>query len=433
MSKFQIAVIGIFGLLIIVSVIVFARYKGSGARQIEVAIWGTIPGTDFTRIIEKTSLYNSKQIKVIYVEKNPSTFDRDFVEALAAGVGPDLFILPHDKIYKQKNKIILIPYKSFSERLFKDSFIEGAEIYLDREGIIALPIMVDPLVMYWNRSIFTDARITQPPKYWDEFYALAKDISIKDGALNISRSLVSLGEYKNVTNAKEIIATLMMQAGAPIVKREGDTIRIVMNESSCPKLILPPAEAAVNFYTEFSNPVKPFYSWNRSMPLSATYFLSGDMALYFGFSSEIFDIQKKNPNLNFDLAAVPVSREPGSADCKINVSYAKFYGLAISRGSKNSNAAFAVASILSSNQGISAIAEVLNMPPVRRDLLSQKPTKAYQSVFYDSAILSKAWLDPDPEATSDIFSRMIDGITSGRERTSTAVSRASRELSDLFK
>ena len=433
MSKFQLVVIGIFSLLIIVSVIIFARYKGSGVDQINVVIWGTISTADFGRIIEKTTLYNNKLLEVAYLEKDLETFDEELVEALAAGGGPDLFLLPHDKIEKQKNKITLIPFKSFSQRAFKDSFIEGSEIYLDPEGIIALPFIVDPLVMYWNRNIFTDAKKTMPPKYWDEFYSLASEISKKDGALNISQSLVSFGEYRNVTNAKEIISTLMMQAGTPIVKKEGGIGRSVMNESSCLKLILPPGEAAVNFYTEFGNPVKPFYSWNRSMPLSLVYFLSGDLALYFGFSSEIFDIQKKNPNLNFDVTTVPTSREPATAECGINISYARFYGLSISHGSRNPNAAFAVASILTSTQGISAVVEVLNISPVRRDLLSQRPNDAYKSVFYDSAIRSRSWLDPDPAASDDIFARMIEDITSGRERTSTAVSKADRELSDLFR
>ncbi|MEK9185873.1 MAG: extracellular solute-binding protein, partial [Patescibacteria group bacterium] len=282
--------------------------------------------------------------------------------------------------------------------------------------------------------IFTDGKITQPPKHWDEFFTLAPQISKKDGALNISRSLVAFGEYRNVTNAKAIIATLLMQAGTPIVKNTGDLLRSVLNESSCPKFILPPGETAVNFYTEFGNPAKPFYSWNRSMSPSAAYFLSGDLALYFGFSSEIFDIQKKNPNLNFDVAAIPTSRESAPRECPTNnISYAKFLGVAISRGSKNPGAAFAIASILTSAQGVSAVSEVLNMPPVRRDLLSQKPADAYKSVFYDSAIRSRAWLDPSPEATNDIFAKMIESITSGRERASSAVSRASGELSNLFK
>lgn len=425
-SKFQLALIGVFGLIIIVSVIVFSKYQGNSSNMAEVVVWGSLKTQDFQKIIDTTTLRNNELLKVTYVEKEPETFEEQFVEALAAGGGPDLFLLPHDRIIRQKNKVFIIPYKSFSERAFKDAFIEGSEIYLDPQGIIALPMIVDPLVMYWNRSVFNDAKITSPPKYWDEFYSLSSSISKKDGALNIQRSLVSLGEYRNVSNAKAILSTLMMQAGTPIVQRFGDVIRSVMVDSFNMPVI--PGEAATNFYTEFSNPIKPFYSWNRSMPPSQTYFLSGDMGLYFGFASEILTIQLKNPNLNFDVAPMPTSREGG-----VNTAYGKFYGLAISRGSKNPGAALAVASLISSKQGISAVSDVLNLPPVRRDLLATRPTDAYKSVFYDSAIRARAWLDPDPKLTDDIFTRMIESITSGRERTSMALVRASRELTDLFK
>src|SRR3989344_31000 len=426
MSKFQVIILGVFGILIIVSVIIFSKYQGGGVEQAEVSIWGNVNPEVFQSIISKTSLYNNEAYKISYSYKEEALFDDEYVEALASGNGPDLFLLPHDKIVKQKNKITLIPYDAFSERMFKDSFIEGSEIYLDPTGIVALPVIVDPLVMYWSRKVFTDAKLTSPPKYWDEFYSLAGLISKKDGALNIQKSLVSFGEYNNVSNAKAIISNLMMQAGTPIVQRFGDDTRSVMADSFEKPVI--PGEAAVNFYTEFSNPVKPYYSWNRSMPLSQTYFLSGDMALYFGFASEIALIQLKNPNLNFDVSSVPTSKDSGN-----NVSYGKFYGFAISRGSKNANAAFGVASILSSREGALAISEALGVPPARRDLLGTKALDANQAVFYESALRSKAWLDPEPTATAKIFANMIESITSGRERTSAAVVKASREITELFK
>ena len=279
MSKFQIILLGVFGLIIVFSVIVFSKYKGSSGNAAEVTLWGTVAVTDWGDIIQGTSLHNNKTLKVNYVEKNAETIDLEFVEAIAAGGGPDLIILPHYKIEKQKNKLIVIPYKSYSARDFKDAFIEGAEIYLSTEGVVALPIMVDPLVMYWNRTIFTDASLTEPPKYWDEFYALTQAISQKDGALNVSRSAVSLGEYGNVSNAKEILSTLMMQAGTPIVDNSGPRpISVMASAFGKP---INPADAAVNFYTQFSNPSKTFYSWNRSLPESSSYFLSGKLGIYF--------------------------------------------------------------------------------------------------------------------------------------------------------
>jgi ABC-type glycerol-3-phosphate transport system substrate-binding protein len=425
MNKFQIILMGVFGVFLIGGIIIFSTYKGGSQNAVDVVIWGTIPQNDFANIIQQTSLYQSKEFNIQYVEKSADNFDADFIESLASNTGPDIFMLPSEKILKHRNKILAIPYNIFTQRQFKDSFIEGSEIYMVPEGVLALPISVDPLVMYWNRSIFTDANITEPPKYWDEFYDLASAISKKDGALNILRSAVALGEFANISYAKEIISNLAMQAGTPITEWNGDKVQSVFASSLGKPTI--PAEAAINFYTEFSNPSKPSYSWNRSLPNSTDYFLSGDLALYFGFASEISNLQLKNPNLNFDVAVVPVSREGG-----VNVSYANFNALAITKSSKNQAAAFSVISILSNAEGAKAFNKILKLPPARRDLLNLKPSEAFQSVFYDSAIRSKAWLDPSPTDTNAIFKDMTESVTSGRARTGEAITKAHQELSSLL-
>lgn len=416
---------GIFGLFLIGGVIVFSAYRGSSEDAATVVVWGTISQNDFSKIIQKTSLYQSKEYNVQYVEKTAENFDAEFIESLASGDGPDLFMLPSSKILRHRNKIFAIPYSVFTERQFKNDFLEGAEIYMTPDGVIALPIAVDPLVMYWNRSMFTNAKETQPPKYWDEFYDLVAKMSKKDGALNILKSTVAFGEFANIAHAKEIILNLAIQAGNPVTVWDGSKVSSVFADSFGKPIV--PAEAAVNFYTEFSNPAKASYSWNRSLANSTNYFLGDDLALYFGFASEIAGLQLKNPNLNFDVAIVPVSREGGS-----NISYANFMGLAITKSSQNPNAAFAVSYALSSFEGAAAIAEVLNLPPARRDLLKKKPAGAFLSVFYDSAIRSKAWLDPNPTETDLVFKNMIESITSGRARTSEAVIKVNRELANLL-
>lgn len=425
MTKFQMILMGVFGVFLIGGVIIFSTYKGSSKEAITVVVWGTIPQISFNDIIQSTSLYQSKEFNIQYVEKTEEDFDANFIEALASGTGPDIFMLPSGKILKHRNKIFAIPYNVFTERQFKDSFIEGTEVYMAPEGVLALPILVNPLVMYWNRSIFTEAKITQPPKYWDEFYNLANIISKKDGALNILRSAVAFGEFSNISHAKEIILNLAMQAGTPLTVWSGNKVQSVFADSFSKPIM--PAEAAVNFYTEFGNPSKLSYSWNRSLPNSTNYFLSGDLALYFGFASEIGNLQMKNPNLNFDVATIPVSREGG-----VNVSFANFNAFAITKSSKNPNIAFSVISILSGTDSAKAFNKILKLPPARRDLLSQRPVNAYESVFYDSAIRAKAWLDPSPVETNAVFKSMIESITSGRARTGEAIIKAQRELSSLL-
>lgn len=425
MSKFQIIFTGIFGVFVVIGVIVFASYRGSSDSQTSVVVWGSIPNYEFMDVVDRTSLKESKLYSVEYVEKNEDTFDEEFVEALASGKGPDLFIISSEKLIKHSNKIVNIPYSVLSQRQFRNSFIEGAEIFTNTEGILALPIGVDPLIMYWNRSIFNQSLITNPPRYWDEFYDLASKISKKDGALNIQKSAVAMGEFANINNAKELVSSLVMQGGNSIVVSgyEGklETVFDYGKDGA-----VAPAYSALNFYTEFSNPVKSSYSWNRSLPSSRDYFLSGNLGMYFGFGSDISKLQIQNPNLNFDVAVLPFSREQEP------VNYGKFYALAITRSSQKINPAFSVANILST-EGAKYFSEILNIAPVRRDLLSEKQTDAYRSVFYEGAIRSRAWLDPDPEKTNVIFKNMIESITSGRSRISEAISRASKEIELLTK
>jgi ABC-type glycerol-3-phosphate transport system substrate-binding protein len=426
MTKFQLIITGVFGLFIIFGVAVFSTYRGSTQNAVNVVVWGTIPQSVFENIVQKTSLYQSKEYKVTYVQKSEERFDRDFIEALASGVGPDLFMLRSDKILTHRNKVYPIPYNVFTQRQFRDSFIQGAEIYMSPEGVLGIPLYVDPLVMYWNRSIFNQSLETKPPQYWDEFYRLAPIISIKDGSLNILRSTVAFGEYANISNAKAVLLNLAMQAGTSVIDWAQFGPRVTFASSYSKPII--PSEAAVNFYTEFSNPSRTTYSWNRSLPNSTTYFLSGDLAMYFGFASEITNLQVRNPNLNFDVAPVPTSREGGESFV-----YSNFNSFAITNASRNKAASFAVASILTDRTNSLAFSKAIKLPPVRRDLLNQRQTDAYEIVFYNSAINARAWLDPNPIETNIVFRDMIESITSGRSRMVEAINRANSSLANLLK
>ncbi len=425
MTKFQVFLFGTFLVFIVVGVFIFSNYRGDSEGSVPVVVWGTLPTNTFQSAVQVSGLYQNESYSVTYVEKSEDSIDADFIEALASGSGPDLFLLPSNKIILHRNKIYALPYDLITERDFKDYFIEGSEIYMTPEGVVGLPLLVDPLVMYWNRDIFTDVGLVATPKYWDEFFDLAAKISVKDGALNVSRSAVAFGEYANIANAKDIVLNLALQAGTPITIWENGKVRSVFAESLGKPTV--PGDAAVNFYTEFSNPSKASYSWNRALPNSTNFFLAGDLALYFGFASEIGTLQLKNPNLNFDVASTPLSREGG-----VNVSLGNYLGVSVVKASKNPAAAYAVASILAGTDSVKALSQALDLPPARRDLLSERQVSAHRSVFYTSAIRSRSWLDPSPKVSNTIFKDMIESITSGRARAGEAVTRVERELNALF-
>ena len=425
MSKFKIVVTAIFAISFVIGIIIFAMYRSSSQSASNVVVWGTISNEAFDAAYKNSSLAKNKLINTTYVKKSPADFDSQFIEALADGVGPDVLILRDDNIYKNRNKILVIPYKSYSARDFKTRFIEGGEIFLGTDGVLALPFIVDPLVMYWNRDMFSNSLISQTPVYWDEMYDLSKKMTVKDSSANIMQSSLSFGEWKNVNNAKEIISLLMLQAGPPITTTNGTSYySVIDNPLDYP---VAPGVSALNYYTQFSNPTATSYSWNRSLPTSLNFFLSGNLAMYFGFASEIFSIQQKNPNLNFDVANVPQIRES-----KKKINYGHFYGLAISKQSKVAPAAFSVINALTEPTSIQSLEGVTNLPPVRRDLISGKPTDAFRATFYTSALIAHSWIDPDSAATTDIFRNMIESITSGQIRVIGSLTEASQNINALF-
>lgn len=429
MSKFQLLFTGIFAVFIIVGVIIFATSGRGGSSENlgNVVVWGTMDPVQFDSFLRQSEIVDDRTVSLTYVQKNKDTFDTEFIEALASQTGPDVFFLSQDSIVKHQDKILTIPYSNYSERTFKEGFIEEGELYLTSAGVLGVPFMVDPLVTYWNRDIFSNASVSVPPKNWSELYDFSTKLTTKDTNLNITQSAVALGEYNNISNAFELISLLAMQAGSPIVSRSAnDTINSVFAEQfSFP---VAPANRAVTFYTDFSNPLKPYYSWNRAMPLSKNYFLSGDLAIYFGFASEFADIRLKNPNLNFGVAPMLQSKDSGRT-----ITFGRMTALAIPKNSKNVAGAFKAVSLMTSSKAIAELADVTGMPPVRRELLATRPSEDYLSVFYDAAVQSRAWLSPELSRVNPIFREMVESITSGRAMPTEAIYKASSQLNLLYR
>ena len=289
MKPFQITVLGIFGFFIIVGVFLFATYRSGGGENsgpAEALVWGTLPQETIDSTLRAFGVENTNTLSVTYREIPEDSFDAVLVEALASGEGPDLVILPHDLILRHRNKIQAIPFESYTERDFRDRFIDGADIFLEQSGIIALPFNVDPLVLYWNRTLLSNASIPQAPRYWDELESIVPTLALVDESLAIQQSAIPFGEFLNVAHAKEILATLIMQAGSPIVARN-EREQPVSYLSARLGASTAPGESALRFYTEFSNPSKALYTWNRALPVSTNAFLSGDLAFYPGYASEL--------------------------------------------------------------------------------------------------------------------------------------------------
>ena len=425
-GNFQIIILVVFIAAAIFGVLVFAGVIPLGGGRAgslgTVVLWGTAPVQSLVKPLEDFNRANPT-FTVKYEQKSLDTFNQDLLEALASGTGPDMFFLSDDLVFNYANKIFAIPYTSYSLTTFKNVFAGAGEVFLNSKGILAFPMSIDPLVMYYNRGMFDASGVVYPPATWNDLADIAPIITKKDDSNKIIKSAVALGHYANVIHAKDILTALFMQAGNPIILEKDGVFNSALG-SSIGNYNL---NSILKFYTDFADPGNAVYSWNKSFPNSNDVFSKEDLAIYFGYASELQSLVNKNPNENFFVAGIPQIK-----NAKFNSTGARVTGIAISSASKNLITAFTAANLLATSDFAVKFATAIGAMPARRDLLAIKPQDAYSPIFYSSALYAKSWLDPSPKDTDSIFSNMVNAVISGNLSVEDAIRDANSKMDLLL-
>lgn len=427
LNPFQIALFVIFAGLAALAMAFFANQKGASQSANglvgSVTIWGTIRSpfvNEFFKELKKTN----EKLTVTYIEKDSKTFRQDLLQAIATGKGPDIVFLPHDALIANADLLYAVPYESYPQRAYLDTYVGEAELYLTPSGILGFPLTVDPLMLYYNKALFEAEGIVDTPKTWVAFAELVPKLTKKDKAGNITQSAVALGLYNNVDNAKDIIATLLLQSGNPIMGLSGNSIVPFLRQNNLTPTVL-------NFYLQFANPLNELYTWNSAFENSQAAFISEKTAMYFGYASELPAIAMKNPNLNFDI--IPM---PQSVAAKKVLTLGNMYGLSLLRTSKSFNTAFAVANIMSGTQFVGGFVNAVNLSypvaPARKDLLKTPPKNIYSPIVYNSGLVARGWLDPGRELSGPVFKDMINNILTGVASIDQAIGEANERLSTMI-
>jgi len=428
MNNFKLVMIILFVFGAVLGVFIFAGFINLDKASVvsgptgTVTLWGTATPAVMNPIID--DINNNNTFKIKYVRIGAQTFEQDLLEAIALDQGPDLFFLEDNLAFKYSNKIYPIPYTSYPLVTFKNNFVNAGEVFLDSRGILALPITVDPLMLYYNRTMLDSNNIIYPPSYWDEFTSFVKTFTKKDINQEIIQSAFALGQFSNISHAKYIISTLFMQTGNPIVERKDFIIRSTINE---PTQNPNNPTSSLAFYTSFSDPLKPNYSWNKSLPLSIDSFSKEDLAFYFGFASDLQVLLNKNPNQDFQVAPVPQLR-----NSNFKTTSAKVTGIAVSAFSNKKDTALAALYKLADVKYAEMYSFSQYVPPARRDLLAKNRTDSYFPVFYSSALFARSWLDPSATDSNNIFRGMVEQVLSNAREPEDAILNANNRLNLLL-
>lgn len=416
MKPFQLILTATFVIFAIIGLLVFAGADGGGSKNAigSVVIWGTLPKEQVRGTLEEVRKIRTDFDAVTYIEVAFDEFHTVYTEALAANRGPDMLLVPHTLLLPEVETIAALSFDTISLRDFEDTFITGAEIAIASGAYYGVPVGIDPLVMYYNKNMFNSARVSEAPKYWEQFIGLTPRFVEKTGGFSIEKSFVALGAYTNITHAEKILASFFFQVGSPIRGNDGK-VALVGGENE-------DVESALRFYTEFANPNTSAYSWNKSIKQDRQAFLANDLAVYFAPASEGASLRLANPNLSIGTAAFP-QLEGGEP-----VIYADVYVLATPKDARSTTASQTAALAFTSTAVAEVFSQKTGIVPVRRSLVGREQKDPLTELAYDQAFIAKGWLSPQPFKVDAAFSAMVDDVVSGRSTAEEALTKAQRAL-----
>lgn len=405
--------------------------RGGGTVKTNIEFWTPEGNRETWGAVLEAYQASGSNVSVTVIQKNPATYYAELLDALAAGKGPDVFLLYDRDILRFADKITPLPQSvfDFGPLDLRNAFTDfAAEILVRGEDrrIIGLPLWLDTLALFYNRDIFNSANVPNPPATWNELSDIAPRLTQISTTRSIIRAGAALGGSLNIERATDILSALMLQSGSKIIDTTtGMTDMGKTIEAGGARIN--PSEQALNFYTSFAMPAKRTYSWAQNMPNGFDAFASLRAALVFGYQNDLAKIRAKNPNINMSVAPLP---QTGTDAVKIN--YGTIGFLTASRITKSPSAAWHFVLFATSREGASLYLQSSGRPPARRDLVTVPAPTTDLQVFYNQSLSARGWLQPDENRVRSIFNEMIENVLVGKFQPVESAEQARGRLEQLL-
>lgn len=96
----------------------------------------------------------------------------------------------YQTILSQAERIYPYPVASFGEKAFKDTYVDGSSVLFTPSGALALPVSVEPMVLFYNRSLLSKHGVVNPPSSWAEVEEITPALTLRDKEAFLSQRLL---------------------------------------------------------------------------------------------------------------------------------------------------------------------------------------------------------------------------------------------------
>jgi len=459
-------------IIILFAVIIFA---GAGCKSkksnyaVKLDVWGTFDNTN--AYSDSFAVYENinKNIEPIeYHKMTLESYKEDLLGALAAGNGPDIFMIHNSWIPDFQDKIVPAPEYMMTEQEFRETFVDVvADDFVIDGQIYGTPLSVDSLALYYNKDIFNAGGVTQSPKTWEEFNAAVKTLTKIDEFGNINQSGAAIGTAFNVNRSTDILTAMMIQNGAEMSDPETKRITFAEPVQKDGKSVVP-GEQALKYYTDFASAAEPIYTWNKNQNYSIDEFFEGNTAMMINYSYHYDTIKAKNAKLNFAVADLPQISLDSVGD---QANFANYWTFVVAKNKQPTQSLeegaiqvtnemrvheawqFLRALSFPTTNGIvvqNAVSgesstynvefdltqkylEMTGKPAARRDLIEKQKTDVRLGAFAKGNLIARSWWRNNAIAVDAIFADMIDSVNTGKSSVHDAIEQGARRSEQWMK
>ena len=381
----------ILGLILVVGLVFLIIKVGlprfQKPEEITLTYWGLWEPESVMRQVIADWNEDNPNIKINYSMQSKLQYRERVRSALARGEGPDIFRYHVTWLPMFKARRDPVSTEVMSSSQFGATFYPVAANQL-RSGTsyLGIPLEIDTLALFYNKDIFQTAGKT-PPTTWDELRRVAIELTTHDEAGRIQTAGVALGTTNNIEHWSVILRLMMLQNEANLANPTG-----------------PLAQDTLTFYTIFN---KEDRVWDLTLPNSMLAFANGDLAMYFGYSWDVFEIQNINPDLEFGVVEAP--QLAGT-----NISWASFWVEGVNNRSEHKEEAWEFLEYLSSKETLAKLYQAQSQlrlfgePYSRVEMASQAKTNPLVTPFIGQAPQAQTWYLCSRTFDNGINDKMID-------------------------
>lgn len=460
-----------FKLITMMLIAIFFLTSGFGCKQgnmdavndlkkpIILKYWRVFDSSDsFDDII---SSYNQSHpnVNIEYRKLRYDEYEKELLEAWAEDRGPDIFAIHNTWIGKYARKILAMPetvklpyvvsrnkktkdiekadyqqVKMLSPMDIRNNFAET--IYQDvvRDSqIFGLPLSLDSLALFYNRTMLDNAQIIKVPSTWVEIKEAAKKLTLQNDTGEIVQAGIALGTNNNINRYSDILNLLMMQNGTLMTDETGS--RATFNQPS-PYAVdksYRPGQEALRFYTDFAMPSKEVYSWNETMPEASEAFVAARLAMMLGYSYQLPLIRTRGIKLNIGIAEAPHINADGTDALGNKINFASYWIETVAKKTAHPDYAWNFLMFAADKEHVIKYLQKTKKPTALRSLIETQLEDADIKPFADQVLTAQSWYrGNDGQATENIFGEMIDAILKGKNTAEEAMRYAVERINQTF-